>query len=108
MAELFRRKRVPMLELPAITDTTLTEIEQVSEQKQKYLSFAEAAKLKSLTDICRLEVEHFLNRMLTQCEDAARVLLPDPVLIKNEVFRPGDKATRQTPKKFNPLAFIHE
>jgi hypothetical protein len=97
-----------MLELPAITDTTLTEIEQVSEQKQKYLSFAEAAKLKSLTDICRLEVEHFLNRMLTQCEDAARVLLPDPVLIKNKVFRPDDKATRQTPKKFNPLAFIHE
>jgi len=32
----------------------------------------------------------------------------DPALIENKVFRPGDKAARQTPKKFNPLAFIHE
>ncbi len=108
IAELFKRKRVPVIELPAITETTLTEIERVSEQKQKYLTLTEAAKLKSLTDICRLEVQHFLNRMLTQCEDAAPVLLPDPTLIKNKVFRPGDKAARQTPKKFNPLAFIHE
>jgi len=108
IAEMFRRKRVPILELPALTDTTMTEIEQASEQKQKYLSLAEAGKLKSLTDICRLEVQHFLNRVFTQCEDAARVLLPDSALIKNKVFRPGDKAARQTPKKFNPLDFIHE
>ena len=108
LAEVFRQKRVPLIELPAMTETTLTEIERVSEQKQKYLTMTEAAKLKSMTDICRLEVQFFLNRMLTQCEDAAHVLLPDPALIKNKVFRPGDKAARQTPKKFNPLAFIHE
>jgi hypothetical protein len=45
--------------------------------------------------------------MLTQCEDAARVLVPDPAIIKNKVSRPTDKTTRPPIDEFNPLA-IHE
>jgi hypothetical protein len=108
IADVFKRKGVPVLELPAITDTTLSEMERASEEAEKHLTFTEAAKLKSISDICRFEIEYFINRMLTQCEDAARVLVPDPALIKNKVFRPGAKLSRRVPKEFNPLGAIHE
>jgi hypothetical protein len=41
--------------------------------------------------------------MLTQCEDAARVLVPDPAIIKNKVSRSTDKAPRKAIDEFNPL-----
>jgi hypothetical protein len=53
--------------------------------------------------MCRFEIEHFLNRILTQCEDAAQVLVPDPAIIKNKVHRPTDQATRKAIDEFNPL-----
>ena len=53
--------------------------------------------------MCRFEIEHFLNRVFTQCEDAAQVLVPDPAIIKNKVFRPSDKAARKAIDEFNPL-----
>jgi len=53
--------------------------------------------------MCRFEIEHFLNRVFTQCEDAARVLVPEPALIKNKVFRPADTITRRPIDEFNPL-----
>jgi hypothetical protein len=41
--------------------------------------------------------------IFTQCEDVARVLIPDPALIKNKVSRPTDKAPRKAIDEFNPL-----
>jgi hypothetical protein len=107
LAELFRKNRVPVLELPTVTATTIQAIEQASAEKKKHLTFSEAAKIPSIPQICRFEIEYFLNRMLTQCEDAARVLVPEPATIKNRVFRPTDKASLPPIDEFNPLA-IHE
>ena len=57
--------------------------------------------------MCRFEIEHFLNRVFTQCEDAARVLVPDPAMIKNKVSRPTDRLARKPVDEFKPLD-IHE
>jgi hypothetical protein len=103
LAELFKKNRVPILELPTVTATTIQAIEQASAEKKKHLTFSEAAKIPSIPQICRFEIEYFLNRMLTQCEDAARVLVPDPAIIKNKVSRPNDKTTRPPIDEFNPL-----
>jgi hypothetical protein len=107
LAELFKRNRVPVLELPTITATTIQAIQDASAEKKKHLTFSEAAKTSSIPQICRFEIEYFLNRMLTQCEDAARVLVPEPAPIKNKVSRASDKITRLTIDEFNPLD-IHE
>ena len=107
IAELFKRQRVPVIELPTITNTTLEEIKTASAEKKKHLTFAEAAKTSSIPFICRMEIEHFLNRVLVQCEDAAHVLVPDPALIQNKVLRAKDNLTRLTIDEFNPLD-IHE
>jgi hypothetical protein len=103
LAELFRKLKVPVLELPAITATTLQQVAAASAEKKKHLTFAEAVKQTALHPMCRFEIEHFLNRIFTQCEDAAQVLVPDLALIKNKVFRPTDKVTRKAIDEFNPL-----
>jgi hypothetical protein len=103
LAELFRKIKVPVLELPAITATTLQTIAEASAEKKKHLTYAEAVKIASIHQMCRFEIEHFLNRIFTQCEDAARVLLPEAATIKNKVFRPADQTTRPPIDEFNPL-----
>jgi hypothetical protein len=107
LAESFRKNRVPIIELPALTNTTLQEIAIATAEKKKYLTYSEASKTLSIPYICRNEIEHFLNRILVQCEDAAAVLVPDPALIKNKVLRAKDHLTRLTIDEFNPLN-IHE
>jgi hypothetical protein len=94
---------VPVLELPALTATTIQAIEIASAEKKKHLTYSEAVKIPSIHPMCRFEIEHFLNRVFTQCEDAAQVLVPDPAIIKNKVFRPTDKAARKAIDEFNPL-----
>ena len=103
LAELFRKNKVPVLELPAMTTITLHAIAAASAEKKKHLTFSEAVKIPSIHPMCRFEIEHFLNRILTQCEDAAQVLVPDPAIIKNKVFRHTDKTTRKAIDEFNPL-----
>jgi hypothetical protein len=103
LAEMFKRGRVPVIELPAITATTIQAIAVASAEKKKHLTYAEAVKVASIPQICRFEIEHFINRMLTQCEDAARVLVPDPATIKNKVFRPDQKTSPKPIDEFNPL-----
>ena len=103
LAELFRKNKVPVLELTALTTITLHAIAAASAEKKKHLTFSEAVKIPSIHPMCRFEIEHFLNRILTQCEDAARVLVPEPAIIKNKVSRPPDQATRKAIDEFNPL-----
>jgi hypothetical protein len=107
LAELFRKNQVPILELPAITATTLQKIENASAEKKKHLTVSEVIKLPTIHPLCRYELEHFLNRVFTQCEDAAHVLVPASATIKNKVTRPGDKTIRPAIDEFNPLD-IHE
>jgi hypothetical protein len=76
---------------------------RASAEKKKYLTYSEASKNLSLPFICRNEIEHFLNRVLVQCEDAASVLVPDPAVIKNKVLRAKDNLTRIEIDEFNPL-----
>jgi hypothetical protein len=104
LAEMFRKSKVPVLELPALTPTTFQAIESASADKKRHLTYAEAAKLPSIHPMCRFEIEHFLNRIFTQCEDAARVLIPETSTIKNKVYRPADIATRPPIDEFNPLS----
>lgn len=107
MADLFKRQNVPLIELPTITDTTLEEIKTASAENKRHLTFVEAVKTLSIPFICRKEIEHFLNRVFVQCENAAGVLVPDPALIQNKVLRVKDNLTRLTIDEFNPLD-IHE
>jgi hypothetical protein len=107
LAELFQRNRVPIIELPTITNTTIQEMAIASAEKKKYLTYAEASKTLSIPNICRNDIEHFLNRILVQCEDAAPVLVPDPAIIKNKVLRAKNNLTRIAIDEFNPLN-IHE
>ncbi len=103
LAKLFKKNRMPVLELPALTATTIQAIEIASAEKKKHLTFTEAVKLPSIHPMCRFEIEHFLNRVFTQCEDAARVLVPESATIKNKVYRPTDKAGPRPIDEFNPL-----
>ncbi len=107
LAELFRKSKVPILELPAITTTTLQKIADASANSKKHLTYAEAVKIPGIHQMCRFEIEHFLNRIFTQCEDAARVLVPDPLLIKTKVVRAADRLARKPVDEFKPLD-IHE
>jgi hypothetical protein len=107
LAELFRQNKVPVIQLPAITATTLQQINSASAQQRRHLTFAEAVKMQGLHQMCRFEIEHFLNRVYVQCEDAARVLLPDPSLIKNKVTRQASRLAAMPFDEFEPLN-IHE
>jgi len=107
LADLFRQNNVPVIELPAITATTLQQIAAASAEKKKHLTFSEAVKLPGLHQMCRFEIEHFLNRIFVQCEDAAHILVPNPALIQNHVTRLADKLAAKPIDEFSPLN-IHE
>ncbi len=106
LAEVFKRKGAPVLDLPPITATTLQAIEAASAEQKRHLTFAEAAKTASIPQICRYEIEFYLNRFYLQCEDNARILIPESAPIQNKVVRPGTKSV-QPIDEFNPLS-IHE
>ena len=106
LAELFRKNNVPILELPAITATTLQQIGAASAARKKHLTFSEALKVETLHQMCRFEIEHFLNRIFVQCEEAAGILLPDVDLIENRVVRLVDRLAKPV-DEFQPLN-IHE
>jgi hypothetical protein len=106
LADLFRQNKVPVIELPAITATTLQQINAASAARKKHLTFSEALKVPSLHQMCRFEVEHYLNRIFVQCEDAADVLLPNVGLIQNRVVRLADRLAQQV-DEFQPLN-IHD
>jgi hypothetical protein len=107
LAELFRQKKVPVIQLPAITATTLQQINAASAERKKHLTLAEAVKISSLHAMCRFEIEHFLNRVYVQCEDAAEILVPDTKLIQNCVKHLADRLASKPVDEFSPLN-IHE
>jgi len=107
LAELFRQHKVPVIELPAVTATTLQQINSASAEQKRHLTFVEAVKMPGMHQMCRFEIEHFLNRIYVQCEDAARLLLPDVALLKNKVTRLADQFARKPVDEFQPLN-IHE
>jgi hypothetical protein len=102
LAAWFRRAQMPVVEIPTLTATTLQAVASASAEKRQHLTYVEAAKAVSIPQICRFEIEYFLNRILTQCEDAARLLVPDPATIKNKVFRP-EKPAAVAIDEFAPL-----
>ncbi len=107
LADLFRDGKVPVIELPAVTATTLQQINAASAERKRHLTFVEAVKIPSLHAMCRFEIEHFLNRVYVQCEDAARILVPDVDLIENRVVRLADRIAAMPVDEFQPLN-IHE
>ncbi len=107
LAELFRQDNVPVIQLPAVTATTLQQINEASAERKRHLTFVKAVKISSLHAMCRFEIEHFLNRVYVQCEEAAHVLLPDVALIRNHVVRLVDRLAAKPVDEFQPLN-IHE
>jgi hypothetical protein len=107
LADLFRQNKVPVIELPAITATTIQQINAASAERKRHLTFAEAVKIPSLHAMCRFEIEHFLNRIYVQCEDAAEILVPDTRLIQNCVVHLADRLAAKPVDEFSPLD-IHE
>jgi len=103
LAELFRQKKVPTIQLPAITATTLQQIDAASAERKRHLTFAEAIKIPALHVMCRHEIEHFLNRVYVQCEDAAEILVPDTALIQNCVMQLADRLAAKPVDEFSPL-----
>lgn len=106
VAEVFRQQGTPVIEMPFVTATTMQAIETASAEQKKHLTFAEAAQVSSIPQICRFEIEYFINRMLVQCEDTARILVPESTPIQNTVHRAITEMT-QPIDEFNPLS-IHE
>jgi hypothetical protein len=106
LADLFRQNKVRVIQLPAVTATTIQQINAASAARKKHLTFSEALKVPSLHQMCRFEVEHYLNRIFVQCEDAANVLLPNVDLIQNRVVRLADRLAQQV-DEFQPLN-IHD
>jgi len=107
LADLFRQTKVPVIELPAITATTIQQINAASAERKRHITFAEAVKIQSLHALCRFEIEHFLNRIYVQCEDAAEILVPDTKLIQNGVVHLADRIVAKPVDEFSPLN-IHE
>jgi len=103
LAEFFRRTKVPVLDLPTITATTLEQIAVASAERKKHLTFSEALKIPGIHPMCRFEIEYFLNRIFAQCEDAAQFLVPECAVMKNKVNRPAGQDTRRPIDEFKPL-----
>jgi hypothetical protein len=103
-AEWLRERGTPIIELPGITTTTLEGVQIASREAQRFLPLAEAGKSESVPLSSRFELEHFLNRVFTQLEDAGGRVVPDPSAIKTKVQRPK-LAEKQAINEFDPLNF---
>lgn len=100
-AQLLAEKGSPVIELPALTTTTLKELSEAAAKEKRWLPMTDA--LPHLTTGPRMETEFFLNRVFAQCEDAAGVLLPDMKLLQKRVERPQEKASGPAFNEFDPL-----
>jgi len=73
--------------LPTILAATLTQVQEVAKARRAYVTLDEAAKDPSFPMINRFDIEAFQNKVMTQLEDAADILLPSLGLIKNKIHR---------------------
>jgi hypothetical protein len=82
--------------LPVITRSTLEEVATASRAAGRMLPWAEAAP--KLGTASRFELEAWTNKVRAQCEEAMRILVPDPELVTRRVERAevvGSKAIRE-------------
>ena len=79
----------PQIHIPRITGATIEAVDHASKTKRKSLTFREAEP--GLEIGCRYELEHWRNRLFSQFEDNAAILLPHPDLIRNRVTRAQEK-----------------
>lgn len=99
--ELLRSQGAATLALPALSSLTLREIGQAEAKLRRRLTLAEAREHVA-TD-SKLDLDYFCQRVSSQCEDAAEVLLPSPQLIQRRIERSGS-ATKRTVDQFaDPL-----
>lgn len=73
------------LYLPALTRSTIDDVAAASRAAGRMLPWAEA--MAGLPTASRFELEGWTNKVRAQCEDAAKILLPDPGLLKRRVER---------------------
>lgn len=73
------------LYFPALTRSTIDDVAAASRAAGRMLPWAEATR--ELPTASRFELEGWTNKVRVQCEDAARILLPDPGLLKKRVER---------------------
>lgn len=73
------------LYLPALTRSTIDDVVSASRAVGRILPWAEA--MGELPSASRFELEGWTNKVRVQCEDVARILLPDPDLLKKRVER---------------------
>jgi len=73
------------LYFPALTRSTLEDVAAASRSVGRMLPWADA--MAGLPTASRFELEAWTNKVRAQCEDASRILLPDPGLLKKRVER---------------------
>ena len=84
-AERLAALSVEELYFPALTRSTIEDVAAASRAVGRMLPWAEA--MGDLPSASRFELEGWTNKVRAQCEDAARILLPDPGLLKKRVER---------------------
>jgi hypothetical protein len=84
-AERLAAMGVEELYFPALTRSTIDDVAAASRAAGRMLPWAEA--MGELPTASRFELEGWTNKVRAQCEDAARILLPDPGLLKKRVER---------------------
>ena len=86
---LLEQFHAPTIQIPRITQTTIAILDDASKQRRKALTFREAEPVLEIGS--RFELEHWRNRLFTQFEDIADLLLQSPDQIQKKIERPKQK-----------------
>jgi len=84
----------PTIELPALSEMTVTEVQNASRKAKKLLTYVEATEHVPIA--ARMEIKHWLRRCKEQLEQHKALFVPDVALLKGEILpesaAPGKKA----------------
>src|SRR6202047_4212703 len=89
LPELLERFHAPTIQIPRITQTTIAILDDASKQRRKALTFREAEPVLEIGS--RFELEHWRNRLFTQFEDIAELLMQSPDRIQKKIERTKQK-----------------